>query len=107
MYDSGWDRPGIIPGLLKNLHQRQIPAGKKSSGLFGYIADPYDPKTPPGIGEQVLDINSQYNNTEQEKALSITAKVPEMMAHSPQVTDKIFTPMSERRPYLFKKIISN
>ncbi|KAL5109745.1 Dihydropyrimidinase-related protein 4 [Taenia crassiceps] len=52
MSNSEWDRPGIIPGLQGQSQQKRPSIGRASSGLFGYVADPNDCKTPPGIGEQ-------------------------------------------------------
>ncbi|KAL5968155.1 Dihydropyrimidinase-related protein 4 [Taenia solium] len=52
MSNSEWDRPGIVPGLQGDSQQKRPSIGRASSGLFGYVADPNDFKTPPGIGEQ-------------------------------------------------------
>lgn len=52
MSNSGWDRPGIVPGLQGDSQQKRPSIGRASSGLFGYVADPNESKTPPGIGEQ-------------------------------------------------------
>ncbi|VDM22033.1 unnamed protein product [Hydatigera taeniaeformis] len=52
MSNGEWDRLGIVPGLQGDSQQKRPSVGRTSGGLFGYIADPNDSKTPPGIGEQ-------------------------------------------------------
>ncbi|VDK38941.1 unnamed protein product [Taenia asiatica] len=94
MSNSEWDRPGIVPGLQGDSQQKRPSIGRASSGLFGYVADPNDFKTPPGIGEQgsrpTSDSQQAHKQIDGDKLTLTTEILTQTLEPFLTMTDDLF-----------------
>ncbi|KAH9282736.1 Dihydropyrimidinase-related protein 4 [Echinococcus granulosus] len=94
MSNSEWERPGIVPGLQGDSQQKRPSIGRASSGLFGYVADPNDSKTPPGIGEQdsrvTTDSQLAHEHIDGSKSSVVTEVLTQKLESSLKMTGDLF-----------------
>ncbi len=87
MNSTDWDRPGIIPGLQDQ--KRRVPTSRVSTGVFGYVADPDDPKSPPGLGgrnsRQSLDGQIETKHEKEVELKTASPSPPPTPQSAPEV----------------------